>query len=408
MTEQAVRNLPYSETEKRIIFEDAAVENLRLAVGKSDKVFFYAANLPGGPKAWPIGKFGDIHAEMAREMARHLGRAVEGIPIERSDATVSSVLTIASHLPTFGDVVRTYVAELPKRRHNRSAGQDAKFLLHYFVDTRINSWADKPFTEVSDTDILGFIRSLRDRPALAHRCNCKIRTFYLWAMQPPRRQSFGLTSNPAMYLTPRKFAPYTIRRANFFERGLYAYLLAVEALAPPYRAFAEALALTGEPPSELSSMRWAELDLAKSTWTALRRKDSTPIRKPFSDSMGRLLENIRSDLTTDAGEYVFSTTGGRSPMTRFSEMKSSLDQQMTTILGRPMEWKWRDLRRSVRWMLEDHGLSDRQADHALGFGGPRTTDRLRPEEFWHSNDEAVRNAFNGYAASMGGLRRQPI
>ncbi|MCZ7454400.1 tyrosine-type recombinase/integrase [Rhizobium rhizogenes] len=408
LTEQAIQNLPYAETGKRVIFEDAAVENLRLAVGESNKVFFYAADLPGGPKTWVIGRFGPIHAERARDIARRLGRAVGGAPDPCGGADTSCEITIASQTPTFGNVVRAYAAQLPSRRHNRSAERDAKFLLHYFVDTVTNSWADKPINEVSETDILAFISNLRDRPALAHCCIRKIRAFYAWAMQPAQRQIFDLASNPATYIIPRHAAPYTSRQASFFERELQAYLVAVETLEPPYRAFAEALALTGERPSELSLMRWAELDVAKSTWMAVRRKVSKPIKRPFSDSMGTLLRNIQSDLTGDMGEYVFSTTNGRSAITRFSEMKSSLDRQMATILGRPPEWKWTDLRRCVKWMLMEHGLSHKQAAYALGSGSPRTEDRLQPREFWHWNDKAIRTALNRYAASVEEIRKERI
>lgn len=406
LTEQAVRNLPYADGGQRIVFEDASIENLRLAVGESSKTFFYAANLPGSPKVWIIGRFGQIRTEWARDIARRLGRAVKSRPNVGSDATPPHQIAIANRIPTFGDTVRGYAAQLPNRRHNRSAGRDAKFLLHYLVDTTINSWADKPITEVSEKDILALIDSLRDRPALAHCCIRKIRTFYLWAMQPPRRQSFGLTSNPAANFMPYRVAPYRSVPKNLFEEEMHAYLVAVEALEPPYRAFAEALALTGLRPSELSRMKWAELDLSANTWTCVRRTVSGSFKTPFSDKMALLLEHARNNVNADTGEYVFSTTNGRSPIARFSELKSSLDRQMATTLGRHLAWRWTDLRRSVRFMMMDCGLTETQAAYALGSGFPRAAEKLRADVFLHLGDKAIRTALNAHAGVLAEVRKE--
>ena len=275
------------------------------------------------------------------------------------------------------------------------------------MDTTINSWADKPITKVREEDILALIDSLRDRPALAHCCIRKIRTFYVWAMQPPRRQSFGLTSNPAADLIPRRLAPYRSVQKNLFEEELHAYLVAVEALEPPYRAFAEALALTGLRPSELSTMKWAELDLSANTWTGVRLTVSSQFKTPLSDNMVSLLKCVRSHVNAGTGEYVFSTTNGRSPIARFSELKSSVDRQMATTLGRPLAWKWTDLRRSVRFMLMDCGLTETQAAYALGSGFPRAAEKSRADVFLHLGDEAIRTALNRHAGVLAKVRKEP-
>lgn len=100
-----MQNLPYAEAGKRIVFEDAGVENLRLAVGGSSKAFYYTANLPGGARVWLIGRFGQIRTEWARDIARGLGRAVKSSPNAGSDATPSHEIASANQIPAFGDVV---------------------------------------------------------------------------------------------------------------------------------------------------------------------------------------------------------------------------------------------------------------------------------------------------------------
>lgn len=76
-------------------------------------------------------------------------------------------------------------------------------------------------------------------------------------------------------------------------------------------------------------MKWAELDFSANTWTGVRWKVSGPFKTPLSDKMVSLLKYVRSHANADTGGYVLSTRNGRSPIARFSELKSSLDRQMS-------------------------------------------------------------------------------
>lgn len=405
LTDETVQALPYAEAGARISFQDASVENLMLTVGESNKVFFYLANVSDGSWAWPLGSFNTIRTQKAREIARRLQQALLFDTNSLSNAAPCEI-GIGYQIPTFAEVVQTYIAQLPNRRHNRGAERDAKFLLHYLVDTNVNSWAAKAITEVSEEDILTLIGSLRDRPALANCCLRKVRTFYVWAMQPPQRHYFRLTSNPAANLLPRFVAPYRSRPNIFFDEELHAYLVAVEALTPPYRALAEALALTGHCLSDLATMTWAELDLSANTWTPMRHKIFPSSTIPISDTLSTLLMKFKTDSTTSVGEFVFSTTKGYSPVSRFAEMKSSLDCHMAEILGQPLEWKWTDLRRSVRSMLLHADLSQTQAAYAFGFASPWTKDQRKHALFWRSPNKAVRAALNRHAKTLARIRQQ--
>jgi integrase len=178
---------------------------------------------------------------------------------------------------TFAAAFRAYIAALPARARNRSAGRDARFLERHLIDPATVPFSGQPIADVTDEEILEFLLSMRDRPALARRCTEKIRAFFAWAMWPPRRVQFGLRSDPAFYILPRHMADRSAKaRYRFLNVGeLHAYLAAAATLKPHQEAFAVVLAMTGHPASELGRMRWPELDLSRKVWAAARGMETS-------------------------------------------------------------------------------------------------------------------------------------
>lgn len=220
---------------------------------------------------------------------------------------------------TFASALKVYIAELRARRHKRrSAGSDAWFLRRYLLDPATNPFMDRPIAAVTDTDIADFLRSLSDRPALAHRCTRKIRAFFAWAMRPARRQKFGLRCSPAANIMP----PGRPRQNVLDEEELRAYLAAAETLGPPRGTLAEGLALTGLPPSLIGRMRWSELDLDRKTWT-VPKGHACPVVFALSQAFAVRLAEMRAG-PAGAGEFVFSADGGRTPLVHLGRMRSEL------------------------------------------------------------------------------------
>ncbi|OWV68093.1 hypothetical protein ATY76_14400 [Rhizobium sp. R339] len=258
------------------------------------------------------------------------------------------------HSHTFAAALAAYIAELPERRHNRSAGRDATFLERYLATV---PFSEKPIADVTDGEVLDFLCSMRDRPALARKCTQKIRAFFAWAMGPHRRAQFGLTSDPALYILPRHIAGPPEPRYRFLDDyELHAYLAAAATLKPHEQALAEALALTGDHPSKLGRMRWSELDLARKVWTAPGGNGAIAV-VALPDAFAARLTEMRRNLPVDAGDFVFSATRGRTPLLQLGGMKSKLAREMGRILGdapaSPRDWRWPDLRRAVICMVLD-------------------------------------------------------
>ncbi|ASY62612.1 hypothetical protein SJ05684_c11560 [Sinorhizobium sojae CCBAU 05684] len=314
---------------------------------------------------------------------------------------------------TFAATVRIYIEQFPTRRHNRSADQDARFHERYLLDPASNPILEKPIADVTDGELMRFLFSLRGRPALARSCTQKIRAFFVWAMQPERREVFGLRSNPALYILPRYIAgPIRPRDRHLDDEELHAYLAAAETLEPPQRALAEALALTGQLPSKLGRMRWTELDLGRKIWRA-PKEGAHPVVIALSDVFASRLADMRANLPADAGDFVFSATQGRTPLVHLERMRSALGRRMSSSLGHTPDsptptWLWMDLRRTViNMLLEDGSLPFHDALRAVGSNAP---DLRAPKWRWvappRCDTKTIRDALDRHAAALDEIMRK--
>lgn len=212
-------------------------------------------------------------------------------------------------------------------------------------------------------------------------------------MCPPRRQAFGLVSDPTRHTRAHHIASPPYPRYKVFDaEELRAYFVAAATLKPHQRALAEALALTGSRPSWLGRMRWTELDLDQNVWS-FHRGYAWIQRIVLPDAFARRLTEARKNLSADAGDYVFSATSGRTPLLHLGAMKAALAREMQRTLGHPPEepWRWMDLRRTVLLMLRDYGS--------------RGEDTVPAPRFSQSKEE-LRNAANRHADELEVIMRQ--
>lgn len=319
---------------------------------------------------------------------------------------------------SFAEAVGAYIiVEVGPRTHNLSVGRDIRFLEQYLLDPATNPFSNKPVADVTDQDILDFLVSLADRPAVARLCARKIRAFFAWAMWPDRAQALGLRSNPALYILPRQIAGPVRTRYRFLDEDeLHAYLVCAKTLPPHQQAFAEGLALTGQRPSDLGRMRWSELYLDRQVWAA-KRGNAYIARVVLSDAFVNKLAGIRRELPANAGDFVFSATQGRTPLLHLGHMKSTLARGMGRVLGRapaaPCEWRWLDLRRTVICMI--CMVIDGGTDRKDAFCAPEDSDEARIREALNRHADALesimqrcRGAAANAASRKGGIIQLPV
>lgn len=119
------------------------------------------------------------------------------------------------------------------------------------------------------------------------------------------------------------------------------------------------LLLTGQRRGEVAEMRWREIDRKKQIWTipAERFKSDSSQMVPLTDDVMALLETLPR---WNAGDFLFSTTNGTTPVSGFDYEKRKLFDIMTGALG-AIELKnfvLHDLRRTVRTRLSGLKIKD--------------------------------------------------
>jgi integrase len=112
---------------------------------------------------------------------------------------------------------------------------------------------------------------------------------------------------------------------------------------------------------EISEARWSEIDCDKLTLTvpAERMKGKKAHTVPLTPAVVALLKTMPR---FKGGDFVFTTTGGRRPVSGFSKAKMQLDK----IIGEIDHWSIHDLRRTARTGLATVGASPFIAELVIG------------------------------------------
>jgi len=121
------------------------------------------------------------------------------------------------------------------------------------------------------------------------------------------------------------------------------------------------LLLTAVRRGEAAHMTWGEVDLDDALWIvpASRTKSGVPHEVPLS---GMAVDLLKSLPRFAGGDFVFSTTGGRSGIRNFDLYKTAIDARATGLVN----WRFHDLRRTARTNLASLGVAPFIAELVLG------------------------------------------
>ena len=201
----------------------------------------------------------------------------------------------------------------------------------------------KDITKLQKTDLLKIIDRIMDRkaPVLANRMLQYMSKFFNWSVGRGY-----LETNPAHGI-PKPAKERSRERVLSLDevRAIYS---ASDALGSVIGAFVKILILTGQRRSEISNLKWDELTDNQINISAARNKSGRVIITPLTKRALLVLNRIpRND-----GEYVFSTTGGHSPIGNFSTIKARLQKHSQTG-----DWTYHDFRRAITTYSAEIGFS---------------------------------------------------
>lgn len=418
LTDNLISGLPAATPGARTEVRDDLVSGLALRVtDKGKKTFVLVARFPGSPNPTrrAIGEYPSMSLREAREEARNWLLLLKKGLDPREEAERVRTENLRKRENTFAAVVEDYLKDIPTRKRNRHAEQDAREIRRELLErkdrdgkiTWSNPWAKKPIADVTDADIAELIAVIRDRPApgMAYNTWGHVKAIFSWAMGPERRQGYCLTINPTLNLQPKHFKlSKTISTRVLHPHEIRAYWAAADAMTYPLGPFYKLLMLTGQRKSEVAEARWPEFDTERKLWTVPpeRFKSGQTHIVPLSDNAVTLLERLERFEGKDSGDYLFSTTKGKKPINGFSRAKSALDEAMLKILKTAdpdavlPDWVFHDVRRTVRTRLSGLRVNTEVAEMVIGHGKTG----LRRVYDQHTFEPEMREALDRWAAEL--------
>ncbi len=397
LTDRSLRALKRAPKGKRETVWDALMPGLAVRVTDRGKRSFYAVRRRAGQAqptwvllgAYPVVTLAEARAR-AREALGALGEGKDPAALAEAERRAEAEAERQRVDNTFAALAEKFIKQyLPKLRSARAAEALIRREL-------IPALGDRPIGEIRRRDVIKLLEDIAARGAehpgrarpksggehAARHALAALRKMFNWCLS---RDVEGLEGNPcarikeadlfggAIKARDRVLSDDEIRwvwqaaeaakasaraeaEARAKEQGRQVAAVATD----PFAVLYQALLLTGQRRNEVARSRWSEIggevDAATLTVPAERMKGKKAHVVPLTPAVLALL----GELPRYAGDgYVFSTTGGRRPVSGFSRAQARMRRAVEKLAAPAAvpHWEVHDLRRSARTGLSTVGIT---------------------------------------------------
>jgi integrase len=206
--------------------------------------------------------------------------------------------------------------------------------------------------EITKHDLLKITDALVDegKPIMARRVHARLHRFLRWCVDRDL-----ISANPIAGM--RRPATEKSRDRVLTDNELAAIWRAADKLGFPYGTCTQLLILTGARRSEITKLKWSEIDGDRILLPPARTKTAVahlillaPVAQSIIDKLPLIVDS----------EFAF-TTNGKSPVSGWSTAKPQLDR-----LSGVRNWHVHDLRRTVATGLQKLGIPLQVTEAVLG------------------------------------------
>jgi integrase len=364
LTDKSLKALKPDPAGKRLTVWDALMPGLCVLVtAQGRRGFFVVHRMPGAysPTWAKLGDYPVMTLAEAREKARQaLATIAAGkLPKEEERARRQAEREEArqQQAKTFAAVAELFIAKhVPTLRTARATEALIRREL-------IPVLGERPIGEIRRRDVIDLIEAIvsrgtrqkdRRRPRSGGRYAARhafaaLSKLFNWAVS---RDVEGLDANPVSGIKLADLLGSVESRDRVLnDREIRAVWHAAEGLGYPFGPLLQLLLLTGQRLNEIAAARWSEIDLAAATLTlpAERMNNKAAHIVPLTPAALAILEKLPRFI---GGDYVFTTTSGRRPVSGFSKMAA----RARATAGIGTHWQIHDLRRTVRTRLAEEGV----------------------------------------------------
>ena len=314
---------------------DAMVPGFGVRVTDSgNRTFILRTRFPGSasPSRREIGKCADISLTDARDRARHWRELVKKGIDPADEAQRQRATEIHKRQNTFAAVVEDFIRDkLPAERKGKDVEREIRRDL-------LPKWSALAITEVTDGHVTSLIKAKgRDGKVGARNLLALVKRFFRWAIAQPE---YGISISPCANIRASDILGEMPRSAArvLSSDELFALWRAAGRMPYPVGPAYQMLCLTALRLNEAVDASWSEINMREKVWIipAERMKGKDGGKKqarahavPLTKELIELMESLPR---FKSGQFLFSTTAGRSSIWIGTKIKDRLDRRMLRTL----------------------------------------------------------------------------
>ena len=399
-----------------VIVWDDRIAGFGLKVTPSgSKVYLYRYRIarPGqasktAPRKYTIGRHGSLTPDQARKRAQELAALVaQGIDPRQQELDAIAARDEAEALAKEQERVRRdlafsrisglwlehYASDLVRRK---SSVDMARLVVRRYL---LPALGELPMPNICRTDLQPILDAIpADKRGMRRAVFAYASILWGWALRRGYVEANPLTS---MEKPPAPAA----RDRVLSDDELMLMWRAADAVPMIWATFFRLLILTGQRRSEVSGMRWEELDRKSAVWVIppMRAKNGKVHLVPLSDAAIAQIDLAAGGPKWPQRGYVLTTTS-RSAVSGISKAKASLDAVITRLNGGQIlePWRLHDFRRTVATGLQRLGVrfevTEAVLNHVSGAKGGVAGVYQR-----HDWADEKRSALDAWAVHVDGL-----
>jgi integrase len=397
LTVRGINALKPADPGKRYVLWDTEVSNFGLRVTDAGKISFIVMRRVDGKLLRRVvaehrvgAEYTDGLLSKARADAREaLNEMRQGIDPKQKRARAREEELAAQERANRDKVERKansfgVVAEDFIKRHVMPKLKSGKDVASSIRRELIPAWGDRPISDISRRDVVKLLENVVDdgRPYTAHHLIAYLSKLFNWAIV---RDVYGLNASPITRGIGKDIiGAKKPRQRVLSDAELREIWRATEETPYPFGPFVRVLLVTGQRLREVANAQWSEFDLDSALWTipAERMKGDAAHEVPLSPLAIEILRSLPKDekKPRDPNAYVFSTMGGKTPISGFSKAKIALDRLLAETRAKATAdgetpatlpgWVFHDLRRTMRTNLSGLPVPDLVAELVIAHAKP--------------------------------------
>jgi integrase len=340
LTDRSIRQLR-APPGKRLVVPDGAMPGLYVRVTPGGvRSFCVVTRGPDGRQRWiTLGKIEHLTVDEAREKAREVVKRVKaGIPEPTAPAT-------------FAEVSEGWYQQHVLKRGLKSATELRRILDKHVLP----AWKDKPFVGIRRSDVAKLLDAVEESsgPRQADMVLSVVRGVMSWFSTRDDAYRSVIVRNMKRYHEPARERTLTDGEIRIVWRAAEA--------AGPYGAMIRLALLTGQRRAKIETMRWD--DVVDGVWYIPHdtREKGVPPALPLPP---QALAIIEEQPRICGNPYVLAGRGD-GHFTGASAHKARFDAHVPIA-----PWRFHDLRRTSRSLMQRAGVSFEVGERTLGHETP--------------------------------------